>query len=293
LLALDEFSAVARRVPVHELAERCRSLGLAVQVAAQCSQGLAPHEDDRARLAAAAAGGVLVMRCPDPEPLCRLAGTRAVIETGRKIIGPGRYGDEGTGRLQRAWVADPDRIRNFRPGQAAYLHGAACTYVHVAAYRGSRSLCHSHPPLPGRRQTTRPPQPAVTRHKPPALDAVRSAVRRGELLAAVTIDREGQPRQPPQARREQWSAEAARISAAYRVLRTRVRRRLVLTDLAIRSNWLRTCAHPDVRAMADAQITSLVGTDLTLEEACDRRALEYEAAALRLERARDGNLGHG
>jgi len=30
-----------------------------------------------------------------------------------------------------------------------------------------------------------------------AYDAVRSAVRRGELLAAVTIDRESQPRQPP------------------------------------------------------------------------------------------------
>jgi len=137
LLALDEFSAVARRVPVHELAERCRSLGLAVQVAAQSWEGLVPGEDERARLAAAAAGGVLVMRCPDPEPLCRLAGTRAVIETGRKIIGLGRYGEEGTGRLQRAWVADPDRIRNFRPGQAAYLHGAACTYVHVAPYRRS------------------------------------------------------------------------------------------------------------------------------------------------------------
>jgi hypothetical protein len=125
------------QVPVHELASRCRSLGLAVQVAAQAWEGLAPHEDERARLAAAAAGGELVMRCPEPEPLCWLAGTRAVIETGRKIIGAGRYGEEGAGRLQRAWVADPDRIRNFRSGQAAYRRGAACTYVHVAAYRRS------------------------------------------------------------------------------------------------------------------------------------------------------------
>jgi hypothetical protein len=117
LLALDEFSAVARRVPVHELAERCRSLGLAVQVAAQSWEGLAPREDERARLAAAAAGGVLVMRCSAPEPLCKLAGTRAVIETGRKIIGPGRYGDEGTGRLQRAWVADPDRSATSAPAR--------------------------------------------------------------------------------------------------------------------------------------------------------------------------------
>ncbi len=35
LLALDEFSAVAGRVPLYELTERCRSLGLAAQVAAE------------------------------------------------------------------------------------------------------------------------------------------------------------------------------------------------------------------------------------------------------------------
>jgi hypothetical protein len=137
LLALDEFSAVARRVPVHELTERCRSLGLAVQVAAQSWEGLAPEESERSRLAATAAGGVLVMRSPDPEALCKLAGTRAVIETGRKIIGPGQYSGEGTGRLQRAWVTDPDRVRNFRAGQAAWIHGNACTYVQVAPYRRS------------------------------------------------------------------------------------------------------------------------------------------------------------
>ena len=137
LLALDEFSAVAGRVPVHELTERCRSLGLAVQVAAQSWESLAPEESERSRLAATAAGGVLVMRCPDPENLCTLAGTRSVIETGRKIIGSGRYGEEGTGRLQRAWVFDPDRVRNFRAGQAAYIHGNACTYVQVAPYRPS------------------------------------------------------------------------------------------------------------------------------------------------------------
>jgi hypothetical protein len=69
LLVLDEFSAVARRVPVHELTERCRSLGLGVQVAAQSWAGLAPEEAERSRLAATASGGVLVMRCPDPDAL--------------------------------------------------------------------------------------------------------------------------------------------------------------------------------------------------------------------------------
>jgi len=137
LLALDEFSAVARRVPVHELTERCHSLGLAVQVAAQSWEGLAPGEAERTRLAATAAGGVVMMRCPSPDALCRLAGTRRVIETGRKIISGGRYGDEGTGRIQHARVVDPDRVRNFRAGQAAWIHGAACTYVQVAPYRRS------------------------------------------------------------------------------------------------------------------------------------------------------------
>jgi hypothetical protein len=137
LLVLNEFSAVAGRVPVHELTERCRSLGLAVQVAAQSWESLAPEDSQRSRLAATAAGGVLVMRCPDPEALCRLAGTQAVIETGRKIVGPGQYGEEGTGRLQRAWVTDPDRVRSFRAGQAAWICGNACTYVRVAPYRRS------------------------------------------------------------------------------------------------------------------------------------------------------------
>jgi hypothetical protein len=60
-----------------------------------------------------------------------------VIETGRKIIAWGRYGEEGTGRMQHAWVVDPDRVRNFRAGQAAWIHGNACTYVQIAPYRRS------------------------------------------------------------------------------------------------------------------------------------------------------------
>lgn len=75
------------------------------------------------------------MRCPDPDVLCSLAGTRRVIEVGRKIIRPGRYGDEGSGRVQHAWVADPDRVRSFRAGQAAWIFGNACTYVQVAPWR--------------------------------------------------------------------------------------------------------------------------------------------------------------
>lgn len=147
LLVLDEFSAVSGRVPVHELAERCRSLGLAVVVAAQSWEGLAPDESSRARLAWAAAGGVVVMRCADPDSLCSLAGTRRVTEVGRKIVRPGRYGDEGSGRVQNAWVADPDRVRNFRAGQAAWIHGNSCVYVQVAPWRRA-PLALSAGPVP-------------------------------------------------------------------------------------------------------------------------------------------------
>lgn len=114
LLALDEFSAVARRVPLHELTERCRSLGLAVQVAAQSWEGLAPEEDERVRLASTAAGGVLVMRCPSPDAVCRLAGTRRVIEVGR-----------AAGPLRRRGNR-PGSVRvDGGPGPGAGLHRGA------------------------------------------------------------------------------------------------------------------------------------------------------------------------
>ena len=147
------------RVPVHELTERCRSLGLAVQVAAQSWESLAPEESQRRRLAATAAGGVLVMRCPDPEALCELAFTRSVIETGGKIIGPGRYSQERSGRLQRAWVTDPDRVRGFQAGPAAWISGNACTYLQVAPYRRSPL------PLPAAPQAV-PLTPAVEGQQP-------------------------------------------------------------------------------------------------------------------------------
>ena len=88
-----------------------------------------------------------------------LAGTRRGVETGRKIVGGGRYGEEGTGRVQQAWVVDPDRVRNFRAGQAAYIYGAACTYVQVAPYRRSPLALPAGPtvavaaePVPGARR---------------------------------------------------------------------------------------------------------------------------------------------
>jgi hypothetical protein len=84
---------------------------------------------------------------------------------------------------------------------------------------------------------------------------------------------------------EQWPGEAARIGAACRVLCTRSRRRQMLADLAVQPGCQWAFDHPGVRVMAEALLTPLIGGGLSLEEACDRRALEREAAALRLERA--------
>ena len=131
LLAADDYSAVSRRVPMSNLYERGRSLGIGVQVSAQSWQGLGADEDERYRIAATADGGIFVLHTPHPEPLVALAGTRRVLETAHKLIG-NTWGDEGTTREQRAWTADPDLIRRLTVGQACYIHHGAATFVQVA-----------------------------------------------------------------------------------------------------------------------------------------------------------------
>jgi hypothetical protein len=131
LLAADDYSAVSGRVPLSNLYERGRSLGIAVQVSAQSWQGLGATEDERYRIAATADGGIFVLHTPYPEPLTQLAGTRRVLETAHKLVG-NSWADEGTTREQRARIADPDLIRRLDVGQACYIHRGAATFVQVA-----------------------------------------------------------------------------------------------------------------------------------------------------------------
>src|SRR5262249_51642382 len=72
LLAADDYSAVSRRVPLSNLYERGRSLGLGVMVSAQSWQGLGADDDERYRIAATADGGLWLMQTPYPEPLVRM-----------------------------------------------------------------------------------------------------------------------------------------------------------------------------------------------------------------------------
>jgi hypothetical protein len=131
LLAVDEFSAVSRRLPLWQLYERARSLGLSVQVSAQSWQGLAAAEDERYRIAATADGGIWLLRTPHPEPVAALAGTRKVTETTRQLIRMPVWSRRGTSRLRPEPVVDPALIRGLDVGQAAYIHRGGVTYVQV------------------------------------------------------------------------------------------------------------------------------------------------------------------
>lgn len=131
LLAVDEFSAVSRRLPIWQLYERARSLGLAVQVSAQSWEGLGTSTDERRRIAASAEGGIWLLRTPEPEPVTALAGTRKATETTRRLRRFPFWSHQGSSRLAEVPVADPSLIRGLDVGQVAYLYRGGVTYVQV------------------------------------------------------------------------------------------------------------------------------------------------------------------
>ena len=103
-----------------------------MQVSAQSWQGLAADEDERYRIAAAADGGIWLLRTPYPEPVAALAGN-----AGRSWTPPGGcagmplWSHQGSSRVQQAPVADPALIRGLEAGQAAYIYRGGVTYVQV------------------------------------------------------------------------------------------------------------------------------------------------------------------
>jgi hypothetical protein len=131
LLAVDEFSAVSRRLPIWRLYERARSLGLAVQVTAQSWEGLGVNDDERNRVAATAEGGIWLLRTPRPEPATEMAGTRTVTSTTRFLSGRHTWEPTGASAARLVPVVDPGIIRRLDVGQAAYLYRGGVTYLHV------------------------------------------------------------------------------------------------------------------------------------------------------------------
>jgi hypothetical protein len=160
LLAVDEFSAVSRRLPIWQLYERARSLGLALQVSAQSWPGLAPRDDDRYRIAATADGGIWLLRTPHPEPATELAGRRPATDTSRRVLGVALWGHEGSSRVRSTPVADPAIIRSLDVGQAAYIYRGGVTFVQVKRLVAAPAALAREPTAPGppvsRTAATRP-----------------------------------------------------------------------------------------------------------------------------------------
>jgi hypothetical protein len=178
LLAVDEFSAVSRRLPIWQLYERARSLGLAVQVSAQSWPGLAPRDDDRYRIAAAADGGIWLLRTPHPDPAAALAGTQPLADTSRRVTGTASWAHEGSSRVRGEPLADPATIRRLDTGQAAYIYRGAVTFIQIKRLIAAPAALTPHT------------QPASGPDRPPA--AARSP---GDTPPAST----DQPAPPPDA----------------------------------------------------------------------------------------------
>lgn len=174
LLAVDEFSAVSRRLPIWELFERARALGLAVQVSAQSWHGLAPREDDRFRIAATAEGGIWLLRTPYPEPIVSLAGQRAAVASTRQLAGRVRWPRSGSSALRPVPVADPELIRHFDVGQAAYLYRGGVTFAQVKRLVAGPAAISAQPSA---RSAAAPPAtvPAVLADVTSLLDAAFGA----------------------------------------------------------------------------------------------------------------------
>ena len=164
LLAVDEFSAVSRRLPIWRLYERARALGLAVQVSAQSWEGLADTDDERQRIAATAEGGIWLLRTPRPGPVSDLAGTRAYVDTTRPFAGHGAWAGEGMSRTRLVPVLDADIVRQLDVGQAAYVYRGGVTYVQVKRLTGRQAALA---PAAGDAPTVPLPAVAVPAQWPP------------------------------------------------------------------------------------------------------------------------------
>jgi hypothetical protein len=139
LLCVDEFSAVSRRLPIWQLYERARSLGLAVQVSAQSWEGLAGSEDERHRVAATAEGGIWVLRTPRPDALVALAGTQPDVDTTRRFDGAGAWPADGLSRTRLVPVLDGDLVRRLDVGQVAYIYRGGVTFLQIKRLTGRQA----------------------------------------------------------------------------------------------------------------------------------------------------------
>ncbi|MGE5288009.1 MAG: hypothetical protein ACM3ML_12560, partial [Micromonosporaceae bacterium] len=194
LLAVDEFSAVSRTVPIWQLYERARSLGLAVQVSAQSWQGLAGSDDDRYRIAATADGGIWLLRTPYPDPVADLAGNRRMVDTTRRLLGGWLSGawlwsGDRYARAHYTRVVDPEIVRSLDVGQAAYIYRGGVTYVQVKRLIAGPSSIAPRVSVPARPKLPvlpeEPPEGPPGRTQGPSAEAPAPPPDAGPLLDEV------------------------------------------------------------------------------------------------------------
>lgn len=132
LIWIDEYSAIsdAGGSLLRQVVEQMRSLGASAGVIAQNWQGLGPDDHERERLVTACSGGRLLMRSTNSERLAELSGTTKRVESARHTV-KGKLGDEGSARLQDAWLVNPQRVRTMQPGDVVYAAGGRATWGSV------------------------------------------------------------------------------------------------------------------------------------------------------------------
>ena len=182
---------MSRRLPIWQLYERARSLGLAVQVSAQSWQGLAGDDDERYRIAASADGGIWLLRTPHPEPVTGLAGMRKLTDTTRRLLGVPVWGHQGTSRIRQApgRGPGPDPLPSTS-ARSAYIYRGGVTYVQVKRLIGGPAA------LPGP-AGWRPPGPDGSRPARRGAASRRPGSRRAGRPPAGAATRPGQPAPRP------------------------------------------------------------------------------------------------
>ncbi|MGK8559562.1 hypothetical protein [Nocardia gipuzkoensis] len=131
---IDEASALTTAkgaIGLVDVCERGRSQGVALMVAAQSQEGLAPDEWSLNRLLKSCAGGLLMGYSENAGDLCKHLGSVHSMLPSRHLIKGQRTGDEGQVSIGEKWLVDPDVLRQLHTGEFVYARGRRAHWVHV------------------------------------------------------------------------------------------------------------------------------------------------------------------
>uniref|UniRef100_UPI003F493EB8 hypothetical protein n=1 Tax=Nocardia sp. CA-095871 TaxID=3239971 RepID=UPI003F493EB8 len=155
LMVVDEFSAVSDgKTRAVKWVERLRKAGIGTWWIAQSWEGLGHDDDNRSALVAAASGGSLLMRSPDPETLAKKYGTRPKFELSRKLISGNRDGDEGNVQSSDQFLIPPNRLRAMKKGDVVQVSNGRARFGFISQLVDAE-MKHLRP-LPGLDRFTGP-----------------------------------------------------------------------------------------------------------------------------------------